>query len=200
VLDWTPRLRLAGVRTRTTAARVLVAEGLEVVPLLPEIGPVADLGSGAGIPGVLVALLRPDLHVALVEASGKKAGFLEVVVRELALLNAEVICVRAESLGRDPGHRSHYAAVTARALASLPVLVEYAAPLLRVDGIALFPKGETAGAEIQAARRALAALGASAELVAPVSGGPPTVVIVHKRAPTSDMYPRRVGVPERRPI
>ena len=197
VLRWSGRLRLTGARTRDAAARVLVVDGLDAVPFLPEAGAIADLGSGAGVPGILAAVLRPPAHVVLVEPSHKKAGFLEIAVRELALPNVEVVCARAEALGRSPAHRGRYDAVTARALAGLPVLVEYALPLLRVGGLGVFPKGRTAFAEVDSAARVLGLLRGEARLEPSGRGQGRTVILVRKLAPTPEKYPRRVGVAQR---
>lgn len=200
VVEWSGRLRLTGAPTREDAARVLVADGLDVLPALPAAGAIADLGSGAGIPGILIALLRPRARVVLVEASRKKAGFLGIAVRELGLANTEVACARAEQLGRDPAHRNRYDAVTARAVADLRVLAEYALPLLRVGGIAVFPKGASVCGEVAAAARAFAVLGGVAAVRAAGSSRSSSVVVVRKTAETPDEYPRRPGIAERRPI
>ncbi|TMI90219.1 MAG: 16S rRNA (guanine(527)-N(7))-methyltransferase RsmG [Bacillati bacterium ANGP1] len=200
VLAWSRRLNLSGVSTEEEAARVLVLDALACLAPLPHRGTLVDLGSGAGTPGVPVAVARPDLHVTLVDASRKKAGFLAVVVRELGLENAEVLHARAEEVGRAPAHRERHDAVTARALASLSVLAEYALPLLRIGGVAVFPKARRAAAEVARAAGAVALLGgASGVEVRPLpSGG--DLMIVRKAAPTPDRYPRRPGVPARRPL
>ena len=106
----------------------------------------------------------------LVDASRKKAGFLEIAVRELALSNVEVVCARAEALGRAPAHRDGYDVVTARALADLRVLAEYALPLLRLGGVGIFPKGRAALGELAAAARALDLLGGTGDAASPVAG------------------------------
>ena len=178
---------------------MLVADGLDVLPALPAVGAIADLGSGAGIPGILIALLRPRARVVLVEASRKKAGFLGIAVRELGLANAEVACARAEQLGRDSAHRDRYDAVTARAVADLRVLAEYALPLLRVGGIAVFPKGASVSRELAAAAHALAVLGGAAAVRAGSSRSS-SIVLVRKISATPAEYPRRPGIAERRPI
>jgi len=198
-LDWGGRLRLTGARTPEQTARILVVDAMDVLPFVPDCGAVADLGSGAGVPGVVVAVLRPRVHVVFVEATRRKADFLEVVARDLAL-NAEVVWGRVEALGRAPAHRERYDAVTARALADLRVLAEYALPLLRIGGIAVFPKGPSAAVEVASAARALELLGGRAEIQGPDSSHTSPVVLVHKISQTPATYPRRPGIPQKRPL
>ncbi len=200
IAAWSGRLRLTGARTQREAAEVLVLRGLPLLHYVPDEGAIVDLGSGAGVPGVAVAVTRPRARVVLVEASRKKAGFLELVVRDLALSNVEVLHERAETLGRTPEHREQYDAVTARGVAPLRVLVEYALPLLRIGGVAVFLKGEGATDEIAAASNALGVLGGEAELHPEPSSRMSPVVVVRKVAPTSPEYPRRPGSPDRRPL
>ena len=201
VTQWSTRLRLTGVRTPAERARVLIQETLAVLPCLPIRGMLIDLGSGAGVPGIPLAVVRPEVHVVLVEASRSKAGFLQVAVRELALENAEVVHGRAEALGHDPRHRERYDVVTARALAPLRVLVEYALPLLTIGGVGVFPKGRAAAEEVSAASRALRLLGGEADVRMVASDHEQSpVIVVRKVAPTPSEYPRRPGVPSRRPL
>ena len=199
VVEWSGRLSLTGVRSRDDVARVLVTQGFEVLPLLPQAGVFADLGSGAGVPGLLAAVCRPLAHVALVEASRKKAGFLQIAVRVLGLGNTDVVCARAERLGQEPAHRERYDVVTARSVADLRVLAEYALPLLRVGGVAVFPKGAGAVREVEAAGRALAILGGAVEIHG-TSSSRSVLLVVRKTASTPPAYPRRPGAPARRPL
>lgn len=199
VAEWRPRVRLTGAEAAEAAA-VLVIGALCVVPFVPESGRLADIGSGAGVPGLPVAVLRPGLRVVLADAARKKAGFLEIAVRDLGLTNVEVLQARAEDLGRDPGHRERYDAVTARALAPVRVLAEYALPLLRVGGDAVLPKGRGAEDEVRAAARALRILGGEAAVHAPRTEFCSPVVVLRKTAPTPAAYPRRAGTPQRRPL
>jgi len=192
-LSWRRRLNLTGAGTPEAAAEVLVVDALACLAPLPHRGSIIDLGSGAGTPGVPIAVVCPELRVLFVEASRKKAGFLEVVLRQLGLANADMLHARAETVGRDPAHRERYDAVTARAVAALPVLVELALPLLRVGGVGVFPKEAQAAAEVGRASAALRLLGGAAE----VRG---RLVVVRKIAPTPAAYPRRPGVPARRPL
>jgi 16S rRNA (guanine527-N7)-methyltransferase len=197
--EWRPRVRLTGAADAERAAS-LVAGALCVLPVVPQSGRLADLGSGGGVMGVPIAVLRPGLRVVLVEATRRKAAFLGVAARELGLSNVEVVAARAEDLGRDPAHRADYDAVTARALAPARVLVEYALPLLRAGGVAVLPKGRGAAAEVRAAARALQLLGGEAVIHAPPAAFCSPVVVVRKTAPTPEAYPRRAGIPQRRPL
>ena len=200
VLAWGARANLTGVRTPEEAARVLVLDALACLAPLPQQGSLVDLGSGAGTPGIPIAMVRPGVRLTLVDASRKKAGFLEVALRDLGLVNAEVLHARAETLGRAPAHRERYDAVTARALAELSVLAEYALPLLRIGGVAVLPKGPGAAAEVARAAGVVALLGGEGRVeVSPRPSGP-HLIILRKIAPTPDRYPRRPGVPARRPL
>jgi 16S rRNA (guanine527-N7)-methyltransferase len=162
-----------------------------------------DIGSGAGFPGVPLKLLYPDLRLTLVESVGKKAAFLRHLVDVLALRDTLVLQERIETVGRDPQQRESYDVATARAVAALPVLAEYALPLLRIGGRLLAPKGENILPEVESAQRALSLLGGQLLRVEPVAlpeQEPRTLVIVAKIAPTPAAYPRAVGVPARRQL
>jgi 16S rRNA (guanine527-N7)-methyltransferase len=199
VAEWRTRVNLTGVAAGDVPS-VLVAGALCLLPVLPESGRLADLGSGAGVPGLPIAILRPRLHVLLADAARRKTAFLEIAVRDLALPNVDVIQARAEDLGRDPAHRESYDAVTARALAPLRVLAEYALPLLRIGGVAVLPKGSGAEAELRDAARAIAVLGAEAVIHPPRAAGCSPAVVLRKVSPVPPNYPRRAGVPARRPL
>ena len=199
VEEWGVRVPLTGADS-AEAAGILVAGALCVLPFVPDSGRLCDLGSGAGVPGIPIAVMRPGLRVVVADAARKKAAFLEIAARALALDNVEVVQARAEDLGRDSAHRGSYDAVTARALAPARVLVEYALPLLRVGGEAVLAKGRGARDEVRAAARALRLLGGEAEVHPPRAGFCSPVVVIRKVAPTPAAYPRRAGTPERRPL
>lgn len=163
----------------------------------------ADIGSGAGFPGIPLAILRPEMRVTLVETIGKKAAFLHEVADLLTLPFVSVLTVRAEQLGRDVSHREQYAVVTARAVAELRVLAEYCLPLCRIGGRMLAPKSADSAAEVQAALAVVARLGGNQPEVEVVEiPGEPlrSLIVVQKMNPTPPAYPRAVGVPARRPL
>lgn len=173
------------------------------VDALDEGEPVIDLGSGAGMPGIPIALARPDRKVILVEATQKKAKFLEEARTELGLTKVAVVNKRAEDMGRDPNHRDRYPLVVARAVARLPVLLELALPLVRIDGQFLAMKGEKAEEELEDSDRALSELCGEASiepLDAFFPGRNACVVQVDKIRRTPRDYPRPAGIPERKPL
>lgn len=199
------RLNLTRVVEPVAVARLHLLDALAALPLIDSMAPrrALDLGSGGGVPGIVLALARPDVAWTLVDSVRKKADALRGFVSALDLANVEVIAERAELLGRDPAHRDRHDLVTARACAALPVLVEYAVPLLAVNGSLLAWKGRLAEDELSAGASAAIALGGSRPEVHPAgldSLGDHRFVLVHKKRPTPTRYPRRVGQPSRRPL
>ena len=159
-----------------------------------------DVGSGAGFPGLALKIARPALDVTLIDATAKKIAFIDEVVRELGLDRITAIHGRAEELGQSSAHRARYDIGTARAVASLPVLLELVVPLLVVGGTALLPKGVEIETELRAGRFAAATLGAAIFSADRLSVAATRLVTVSKSAPTPDMYPRRTGLPSRDPL
>ncbi|MFW5943008.1 MAG: 16S rRNA (guanine(527)-N(7))-methyltransferase RsmG [Chloroflexota bacterium] len=163
-----------------------------------------DVGSGAGFPGLPLKILYPRLQLTLVESVTKKTRFLRAVVEELGLENVEIIDRRVETVGQDPAHREQYDWAVARAVAALPVLAEYLLPLCRRGGHALAMKGESAPQEMAQATEAISILGGAPPTLHPVQlpSRPDTyyLVLIEKTAPTPDNYPRRPGMPAKRPI
>lgn len=167
-------------------------------------GRLADVGAGAGFPSLPLKIAFPALSVTLIESVGKKADFCRRVIDELGLEQAAVLTERAEQVGRHPAHREQYDWAVARAVAELPVLLEYLLPLLKVGGQAIAMKGEAGPAEAQAAERALGELGGRLARVLPVElpgvGEVRQLVVVDKVSPMPERYPRRPGIPAKRPL
>ncbi len=163
-----------------------------------------DVGTGAGFPGIPLKLVCPDTHLTLLEATGKKVSFLEHVVAHLNLQQVMVIKGRAEELAHEPAHREQYNLVLARAVAELPVVAEYTLPFCRLGGWVVAQKGEAGAAEAWTAERAITLLGGELRRVVPVElpGLPEdrSLVIIQKTAPTPQTFPRRPGIPSKRPL
>jgi 16S rRNA (guanine527-N7)-methyltransferase len=165
---------------------------------------VVDVGSGAGFPGLPLKVLYPHLDLTLLEAAAKKADFLKHSVQHLGLGKVTVIHGRAEDLGRDEAHREGYDLALARAVAELNVLVEYLLPLCRMGGKCVAQKGSSAHEELAAAEHAISLLGGRVHYVVPVElpGLAETrhLVVIKKVARTPQKYPRRPGMPSKRPL
>lgn len=162
----------------------------------------ADVGTGGGWPGLVVAIARPAWEVHLVEPLQKRARFLEVAAGELGCVNVTVHARRAEEAGRGP-LREWCDLVTARAVAELRVLLEYTAPLAAVGGLVALPKGSRLEEELEEAGPAMGALGCElvgVERMRPEVSEAVQVAFFRKATACPAGYPRRPGVPERRPI
>ncbi len=165
---------------------------------------VIDVGTGAGFPGLPLKILFPKMRLTLVESVSKKARFCQHMVEQLGLEDVEVLCERAETVGRLAEHREQYDWALARAVARMPILMEYLLPLVRLGGKALAMKGESAPAEAHVAQQGMNLLGGRLQRLIPVTL-PGVVeqrylVVVDKVAATPQQYPRRVGVPAKRPL
>ncbi len=183
--------------------RELILDALAAAPDLPTGGRIGDLGSGGGIPGVPLALARPDLRLVLVESLGRKVSWIQEQVEVLGLGDrVEVLPIRAEDMARDPAWRGALDGVVAKALASLPVLVELGLPLLRVGGCLYAYKGPSCTQEVQGCGRALRELRGSlvGQRAYRVVDRDRVLCVVCKDGPTPERYPRRAGIPERKPL
>lgn len=183
--------------------RALLEDSLVLLDFLPS-GPlrVIDIGSGGGLPGLPLRLARPDLRLTLLEANQRKAAFLVQAAAKLGLAGVEVVAERAEVAGHDPRHREAYDFALARALAPMPVLVELCLPFVAVGGRLLAMKTDAA-AEAESARMAIERLGGELLEIGSAASSARSlgqVVVVEKVRRTPPEFPRRAGVPSRRPL
>jgi 16S rRNA (guanine527-N7)-methyltransferase len=163
-----------------------------------------DVGAGAGFPGIPLKLVYPATRLTLLEATGKKVTFLEHMIDRLDLRRVTAVHARAEELAHDPAHREQYDLALARAVADLPVVVEYTLPFCKVGGWVVAQKGEAGAAEAWSSEKAIKLLGGELRRVVHVElpGLPEdrSLVIVEKVSPTAEIYPRRPGMPGKRPL
>jgi 16S rRNA (guanine527-N7)-methyltransferase len=179
----------------------LIGESLALLPLIPSDAlTLLDVGSGGGIPGVPIAIARPEIRVTLLDATEKKARFLTESARALELTNVVARWGRAEELAHDPAQRASYGVVTARGVARLTTLTEYTLPFAQVGGVVILPKGSGAAVELGEAGHAIELLGGRARpsISTPRQGS--FVVVIDKTQSTPSNYPRRTGVPAKSPL
>jgi 16S rRNA (guanine527-N7)-methyltransferase len=207
LLAWNERVNLTSITDPHDVAIRHILDSLTVVPVVRSIeaSGLVDVGSGGGFPGLPIAIAMPSVQITLVDATAKKVAFLEHAIERLGLPNARAVHSTAEELGRAPEHRGAYDAAVVRAVGSVATLIELLVPLLRVGGRAILMKKRSAvDAEIAAAALALDALHASLDEVAEVEVEDllpdRALVVVRKVEETPDRFPRRPGVPRRRPL
>ena len=191
------------VREPERAVDAHIADALSglLVPELERAALVADLGAGAGVPGLILAAARPEMRIVEVESVGRKCAWMEQASAAMGLENVEVVTARAEEW---QAGRERCEAVTARALAPLPVLVEYAAPLLAPGGVLVAWKGAPDSSEVVDGAFAARVLGleqAAVVDVPPFPGADRRNLYVYRRVGSvPNGYPRRAGIARKRPL
>lgn len=205
LLDANRRMNLTRILEPAAIARLHLLDALAALPIIDRAAPASavDLGTGGGVPGLVLAMARPEIRWTLVDSVARKVAAVTGFAEALGLRNVAVVAQRAEVAGRDPDHRETHDLVTARALAALPVLLEYALPLLRTGGTLVAWKGPMTPGELRAGTIAASLLGGEAPSVRPAGHralGDHRFVIVGKRGSTPPRYPRRPGEPSRRPL
>ncbi len=204
LLEWNARFNLTSV---TEPAAVVLRHFVDsLLPITVWPAPprrLLDIGSGAGFPALPLKIMLPQIDLTLLESIGKKAAFLQHTVDALALPQARVANLRVEDLARLPAERAAYDTVTARAVAELRVLAEYAAPLLTVGGHLLALKGPDPHQEVADAAPALQQLGLELVAVQPLAVAclpPRSLVVVRKQRATPARFPRPAGTARTRPL
>ena len=205
LLEANTRVNLTRIVDPAQVARFHLLDALSALPVLDTLVPVRalDLGSGGGVPGIVLAIARPDVSWTLVDAERRKADAMRGFVDALRIGNVTVVAERAEILGRDAAYREQFDLVAARACAVLPVLAEYALPLLRLGGALVAWKGPIRPDEVRAGRAAGSDLGGGALELHPTgipALGDHQFVMMRKVDATPDRFPRRPGQPTRRPL
>ena len=209
LLDWNRRVNLTAVTDPDAVEVRHFVDSLACLPAIEDLlaqgaARLIDVGSGAGLPGLPLKLARLEIELTLLDSVGKKTAFLSHLVERLGLGGVRVVTGRAEELGRDPSHREQHEVAVARALAPLPVLLELCLPLVRVGGRLVASRRGDLAAQQRQAERAARELGGrfrpplAVDLGAGLEGY--GLVLVDKAAPTPERYPRRTGLPAKRPL
>ncbi|UQS83019.1 16S rRNA (guanine(527)-N(7))-methyltransferase RsmG [Bombilactobacillus thymidiniphilus] len=175
-----------------------------VEPALKQAVTLADIGSGAGFPGLVLKIVNPNLQLTIVDSLQKRINFLAQVVQTLGLQNVTLIHARAEEFGRQKKYREQFDYVTARAVANLPVLLELCLPVVKNGGTFIALKGAKAQAELQQSQHALTILGGQVQKVEtmelPEQAGQRELLFIEKVKSTPNKYPRKAGTPAKEPL
>ena len=200
--QWNRAYNLTAIRDPAQMVSRHLLDSLSIAPHVS--GRVADIGTGAGLPGIPLKILFPSMALTLVESIQKKANFCAHMVETLQLSDSHVLALRAEDVARDPAQRDAYALATARAVAGTPTLVEYLLPLVRVGGLAIMQKGANIEDELHQSANVIRLLGGRLRSVIPLTvpgvEGNRTLVVLEKIKPTPLGFPRRTGLAAKDPI
>ena len=211
LLERSAQFNLTAIRDPDEVERRLFLDAIAMAPSLDRVIAadghghgsrvrLVDVGAGAGFPGLPLKIMRPTIDVTLIDATAKKVAFINEVIDQLGLDAARAVQGRAEDLGQETSYRTQFDVATARAVAPLPVLLEYVIPFLQVGGTALLPKGLQITEELRVGRRTAALLGSEIVSASELPGETTRLVVVRKIAPTPAHYPRRTGIPSRDPL
>jgi len=205
LIEWNLRFNLTSIVDPRDIVIKHFLDSLSAARSIPP-GPIKliDVGAGAGLPGLAIKLVRPDIALTLLEATRKKCDFLKAVVDDLQLTDVKIVNGRAEEAGRAAEHREQYDIAIARGVAAMPTLLEYLLPFVQVGGLTIAQKSKEVLNDVQHAELALATLGGRLRDIVPVSvpelNETRYLVVIEKIAATPEKYPRRTGVPSKKPL
>jgi len=203
LVEWNKIMNLTAIEDEREISVKHFLDSLSVIPWIKHGSRIIDVGTGAGFPGIPLKIVLDDIDLVLIDSLEKRTRFLNTVIERLNLKSISAIHARAEDLGKDPEYRESFDIAVARAVAPLPVLLEYCLPFVKTGGIFIAMKGSKTD-EIEASSRALDILGGRVEeikkLTLPFSNFERNVVIIKKFRQTPIKYPRKSGKPSKEPL
>ena len=204
LLEWNEKINLTAITAPNEVILKHFIDSLTINKYIKENSTLADVGTGAGFPGIPLKILRPDLKITLVDSLDKRINFLNEVINKLNLVNIETVHSRIEDFGKDKKYRESFDFVTARAVANLAVLSEYLLPIAKVGGQCVCMKGSSVEEELSNGKNAIKVLGGKIkiidEFVLPDSDMSRNVIIIDKIKNTPNKYPRKAGIPVKEPL
>lgn len=203
LLAWNAKMNLTGITKPEEIRLKHFEDSLTLLPYIPvDTKNIIDIGAGAGFPGLPIKIARPNISVTLIDSVGKKVDFLKHIIEKLNLENCEALVSRAEELAHNPNYREKFDIAVARAVAPLPVLVEYCLPFIKVGGIFIAQKNIGTD-EVKNAEKAIEMLGGKIESEVPINNPDlpgRMLVIIKKISSTPKEYPRKTGKPLKNPL
>lgn len=204
LLEWNEKINLTAIIEPDEVILKHFIDSITISKYIKQNAYVADIGTGAGLPGIPLKILREDIEIILVDSLNKRINFLNEVISALNLQNIKTVHSRAEDFGNNREYREKFDVVTSRAVANLATLSEYLIPLAKIEGKCLCMKGPDAEDEINNAKKAISILGGTITNVhkfnLPDSDIGRTVVEINKIKATDKKYPRKAGVPSKEPL
>ena len=204
LLEWNEKINLTAITEPEEVILKHFIDSLTINKYIKENKTLADVGTGAGFPGIPLRIYRPDLNVTLVDSLNKRINFLNEVISKLELKDISTVHSRIEDFGKDKKYRENFDYVTARALANLTTLSEYLIPISKVGGKCICMKGNDVKEEIDNGKKAINILGGRIDRIdkfkLPNSDISRNVIIIDKIKNTPNKYPRKAGMPSKEPL
>ena len=202
--EWNKKINLTAIEEPKEIITKHFIDSLSILGYIEESEKVADIGTGAGFPGIPIKIAKSSIEMTLIDSLNKRIGFLNEVIKEIELNNIEAIHSRAEETGQNKKYRESFDIVTSRAVAKLDVLVEYMLPLVKVGGKCICMKGPDCEQEIKDAKKAINVLGGTEINIEKFTLADTdinrTIIIIKKENPTPSTFPRKAGTPIKKPI
>lgn len=204
LLEWNEKINLTAIVEPRDVILKHFVDSLTICKELQKNKTLADIGTGAGFPGIPVKILRPDLDITLIDSLNKRVNFLTMVIEALKLEKIIALHGRIEDFGKNKKYREKFDYVTSRAVANLSVLSEYVLPLVKIGGKCICMKGSNVEEEVEESKKAINILGGKIEKIdtfflADTDMGR-NIVSIKKQKGTPNKYPRKAGIPAKEPI
>lgn len=204
LLEWNEKINLTAITDVDDIILKHFIDSMTVLKYIEKDKSIIDVGTGAGFPGIPIAIMREDVKITLLDSLNKRINFLNEVCSELKINNIETIHGRAEEAGQNKQYREKYDIAVSRAVANMTTLSEYLIPFVKVGGICICMKGSEIDHELEQAKFAIKELGGKIEKVEKFnlsdSDIERNIVIIKKIKPTPNKYPRKAGMPSKMPI
>ena len=204
LLDWNEKINLTAITEVDDVILKHFIDSMTILKYIEDGSKIIDVGTGAGFPGIPIAIMKEDTEINLLDSLNKRINFLKEVCSELKIDNVEAIHGRAEEMGQNKQHREKYDITISRAVANMTTLVEYLLPFVKVGGICICMKGAEIDKELEEAKFAIKELGGEIvnqeKFMLPNSDMARNIVLIKKIKQTSNKYPRKAGTPSKSPM
>ena len=204
LIEWNKKINLTAIIDPEDIILKHFIDSLTIAKYINEKDKIADIGTGAGFPGIPIKILKPENEMLLVDSLNKRIKFLEMVIQEDKLKNIKVLHGRVEEIGHNKAYRGNFDVVTSRAVAKLNILLEYMLPLLKLGGKCICLKGPNIEEELEEARNAIKILGGQIDKIEqmelPYSDNRRNIIIVKAVKQSPNKYPRKPGTPTTSPL
>ncbi len=204
LIEWNEKINLTSIVEPKEIILKHFIDSVTINKYLKENSTLADVGTGAGFPGIPLKILRPDMKITLVDSLNKRIKFLNEVIEKLNLKDIVTVHSRIEDFGKNKNYRENFDYVTARAVANLAVLSEYLIPIAKIGGKCLCMKGNNVEEEITSGKKAIDVLGGKIEIIdeflLPDSDISRNIIVLTKAKNTPARFPRKAGLPSKEPL